>query len=48
MLGKDKKKSEEDENEAKQDDHKDKEPSWSGFLTWRGSRKAGVDAYAIS
>ena len=24
----------------------EKEPSWSGFLTWKGAKRVGVDGFA--
>lgn len=32
---------------GKNEDH-NKEPNWAGFLTWRGTRRTGVDGYSVA
>lgn len=27
------------------DQNKEREPGWSGFLIWKGEKRAGVDGY---
>ena len=48
MLGnKELEEGEEEEPEKEENNFRDREPNWSGFLTWRGNRRAGVDGYMI-
>ena len=48
MLGKkseEKEQGEEDGEDEKNSEYRDREPDWSGFLTWKGNRRTGVDGY---
>lgn len=46
MLGKEGKEEKKESNEENEyNDHKEREPGWSGFILWKGEKRAGVDGY---